>query len=318
MRVDQRIRLPHFPAMEKTNFGEHLRREREMRGVSLEEISTATRIAVRFLEAMENEQWDRLPGGVFNRGFIRSVARFLGLDEDGLVGEYALLAHDKPEKAVWATSTRAERSASSREPAPRIWMWALLALLVIIMAGGAWILRGSGATLRSWKHPVPAPAPAQSPPPPAAAVSHDAAMKTEPTTAPSTLAGTAPGNVAAPVTTSSSGPAARPADVAASNATRNDTERTTHSSNANPAMLELKVEATQSTELTVVSDGKTVFAGPMTPGSAEQFKARERFEVAASNSTAILMDLNGQTLAPPGLPGAPGKITLTRKDLKKP
>ncbi|NDQ57663.1 MAG: helix-turn-helix domain-containing protein [Acidipila sp.] len=308
--------------MQKTNFGEHLRREREMRGVSLEEISTATRIAVRFLEAMENEQWDRLPGGVFNRGFIRSVARFLGLDEDGLVGEYALLTHDQPEKAVWATSTRAERSAGAREPAPRIWKWALLALLVILMAGGAWILRGSSATLRSWRHPVPAPARAQSPPPSAAAVSHDAALKTEPTAAPNTLAGTAPGNVAAPVTTSSTGPAAspaaRPADGSTSNATRNDTERTTRSSNANPAMLELKVEATQSTELTVVSDGKTVFAGPMTPGSAEQFKARERFEVAASNSTAILMDLNGQTLAPPGLPGAPGKITLTRKDLKKP
>lgn len=302
--------------MEKTNFGEHLRREREMRGVSLEEISTATRIAVRFLEAMENEQWDRLPGGVFNRGFIRSVARFLGLDEDGLVGEYALLTHDQPEKAVWATPTRSERSASAREPAPRIWKWALLALLVILMAGGAWIWRGSGATLRSWKHPVPAPARAQSPPPTAAAVSHDAA--TEQTTAPSTSAGTAPASVRGAAVSPASDPAARPADVSASNATRNDAEHGTRSSNVNPAMLELKVEATQSTELTVVSDGKTVFAGPMTPGSAEQFKARERFEVAASNSTAILMDLNGQTLAPPGLPGAPGKITLTRKDLKKP
>ncbi|HEV1993344.1 MAG TPA: helix-turn-helix transcriptional regulator, partial [Candidatus Acidoferrum sp.] len=90
--------------MEKTTFGEHLRREREMRGVSLEEISAATRIGVRFLEALENEQWDRLPGGVFNRGFIRAVARFLGLDEEGLVGEYALLTHDKPEKAVWNTA----------------------------------------------------------------------------------------------------------------------------------------------------------------------------------------------------------------------
>ena len=304
--------------MEKTNFGEHLRREREMRGVSLEEISTATRIAVRFLEAMENEQWDRLPGGVFNRGFIRSVARFLGLDEDGLVGEYALLTHDKPEKAVWATPTRAERSATSRGPALSAWKCALLALLVIVIAGGAWFWRGYGATLRSWKHPVPAPARAQSPAPPAAVVTHDAATKTESTAAPSTLAVAAHGTIAPSATGPAPGPAARPVDLSAPNATRNDAERSTHSSNANPAMLELKVEATQPTELTVVSDGKTVFAGPMTPGSAEQFKARERFEVAASNSTAILMDLNGQTLAPPGLPGAPGKITLTRKDLRKP
>ena len=61
-----------------------------MRGVSLDEISAATRISTRFLEAIEKEQWDQLPGGVFNRGFIRSIARFLGLDEDGLVAEYAL------------------------------------------------------------------------------------------------------------------------------------------------------------------------------------------------------------------------------------
>src|SRR5271155_26114 len=83
--------------MSSTPFGEHLRREREMRGVSLDEISAATRISTRFLEAIEKDQWDRLPGGVFNRGFIRSVARFLGLDEDSLIAEYELETKDKGE-----------------------------------------------------------------------------------------------------------------------------------------------------------------------------------------------------------------------------
>ena len=73
--------------MSSTPFGEHLRREREMRGVSLDEIAAATRISTRFLEAIEKDQWDQLPGGVFNRGFIRSIARFLGLDEESLVAE---------------------------------------------------------------------------------------------------------------------------------------------------------------------------------------------------------------------------------------
>ena len=76
--------------MSSTPFGEHLKREREMRGVSLDEISAATRISTRFLEAIENDRWNELPGGAFNRGFIRSIARFLGLDEDNLVAEYAL------------------------------------------------------------------------------------------------------------------------------------------------------------------------------------------------------------------------------------
>jgi cytoskeletal protein RodZ len=86
--------------MPSTPFGEQLKRERELRGVSLEEVSVATRIAPRFLEALENEQWDKLPGGVFNRGFIRAVARYLGLDEDNLVSEYALQTKGRTEPGV--------------------------------------------------------------------------------------------------------------------------------------------------------------------------------------------------------------------------
>jgi cytoskeletal protein RodZ len=88
--------------MSSAHFGEHLKREREMRGVSLEEISLATRIAPRFLAALESEQWEKLPGGVFNRGFIRSVAHYLGLDEDSMVAEYALHTKGRPEPGVVA------------------------------------------------------------------------------------------------------------------------------------------------------------------------------------------------------------------------
>ena len=85
-------------------FGERLKREREMRGVGLEEISAATRISTRFLAALENERWHELPGGVFNRGFIRAVARFLGLDEEAIIAEYSLVTQDAPRMAVWADS----------------------------------------------------------------------------------------------------------------------------------------------------------------------------------------------------------------------
>ena len=78
--------------MTKGTFGETLKREREMRGVTLDEIAAATRIATRFLKAMENEEWDKLPGGVFNRGFVRAVARFLGLDEE-LFHQNRILRH---------------------------------------------------------------------------------------------------------------------------------------------------------------------------------------------------------------------------------
>ena len=81
--------------MARGNFGERLKRERELREVTLEEITAHTRIGPRFLEALENEDWEKLPGGVFNRGFVRSVARYLGLDEESLLGEYDL-AHGAP------------------------------------------------------------------------------------------------------------------------------------------------------------------------------------------------------------------------------
>src|SRR3989442_1361001 len=76
--------------MAKGTFGERLKRERELREVPLEEISKATRISGRYLTALESEDWDKLPGGVFGHGFIRSIARYLGLDEEALLAEYDL------------------------------------------------------------------------------------------------------------------------------------------------------------------------------------------------------------------------------------
>ena len=63
-------------------FGDKLRRERELRGVTLEEIAGATKIGTRALKALEDEHFEQLPGGIFNKGFVRAYAKFLGLDEE--------------------------------------------------------------------------------------------------------------------------------------------------------------------------------------------------------------------------------------------
>jgi cytoskeletal protein RodZ len=110
--------------MPSTPFGEHLKREREMRGVSLEEVSAATRINTRFLEAIENEKWEELPGGAFNRGFIRAIARFLGLDEDGLVAEYSLET-----KGALDVRPTTEHSGDI----PRNWQPAIVGAIVVIL-----------------------------------------------------------------------------------------------------------------------------------------------------------------------------------------
>src|SRR5437660_7635138 len=81
--------------MARGKFGERLKRERELREVSLDELSKATRISNRFLQALENEDWGKLPGGVFGHGFVRSIARYLGLAEEALLGEYDLARAEK-------------------------------------------------------------------------------------------------------------------------------------------------------------------------------------------------------------------------------
>ncbi|MGO8794683.1 MAG: helix-turn-helix domain-containing protein [Candidatus Sulfotelmatobacter sp.] len=70
------------------SFGEKLRQQRERRGVSLDAISNTTKISTRMLRALEDEQFDQLPGGVFNKGFVRAYARQIGLDEDEAVTDY--------------------------------------------------------------------------------------------------------------------------------------------------------------------------------------------------------------------------------------
>lgn len=100
-----------------------------MRGVTLEEVAAATRIAPRFLEALESERWDQLPGGAFNRGFIRSVARYLGLDEESMVAEYTLETKGLNQPAASADSYS--------QGMPRDWRPAIttaVALLIVIFA----------------------------------------------------------------------------------------------------------------------------------------------------------------------------------------
>lgn len=113
--------------MAKGNFGERLKREREMREVSLAEVTSGTRIGKRFLEALENEEWDKLPGGIFSRGFVRSIARYLGLNEEDLLSEFDLA---RGEQKMEAPAPYENRIPSPPKWIPAIALLALVAALV--------------------------------------------------------------------------------------------------------------------------------------------------------------------------------------------
>ena len=124
--------------MAKGTFGERLKRERELREVTVKEIASATRIAPKFLEALENEDWNKLPGGVFGRGFVRSIARYLGLSEENLLSDYDLA---RGETSVPAVQKPEERIPSAPKWIPALAVLLLIAALVGVVFGGRYVWR---------------------------------------------------------------------------------------------------------------------------------------------------------------------------------
>lgn len=69
--------------------GEKLRQAREERGISISEVAEQTRISSLYLESIEADNYKPLPGGIFNKGFVKSYAKFIGLDEHEALHDYA-------------------------------------------------------------------------------------------------------------------------------------------------------------------------------------------------------------------------------------
>ncbi len=82
------VRLGRFGGVGMQSIGRYLRRERELRQLSIEELAQTTRIPLKMLLRIEEDRFDELPGEVFARGFIKSYARALGIDSSPLLETY--------------------------------------------------------------------------------------------------------------------------------------------------------------------------------------------------------------------------------------
>jgi cytoskeleton protein RodZ len=275
--------------MNKDTFGESLKREREMRGVTLDEIAGATRIATRFLRAIENEEWDQLPGGVFNRGFVRAVARYLGLDEENTVAEYTLTVGDRPSVPVW---TGSPPIVAPHKP----WLaWFITAIVLIALLAGGWIGTRHILAQRAAKRAAQAEA---------------------------LRAASSPPSAIAALQTAADGPKTVSPAPDAQHATSETSAATDSASAAVPSsppteQFELKIAVGKKTKVTVVADQEMVFDGTMKSGENHFFSATDHFQVSAKDAGALHLVLNGKTLAPIGPAGRAGKITLTRDALKE-
>lgn len=243
--------------MARGTFGERLKRERELREVKLEEVAAATRISERFLQALENEDWARLPGGVFGRGFVRTIARYLGLDEENLLAEYDLA---RVESNSQSAPRPEERIPSPPKWIPVVVVLGILALLALLAYGGVY----------GWRR----------------FVAHRSAKHASFVTTPPAQTSVQPPSPSLPA------------------------------SGVTTADLDLSVAASVPTHVLVLGDSRLLFDGDFAGGETRHFHASDRFEVSASDSSSVLLELNGQAMPPLGEPGASGTMVLGRKDLE--
>jgi len=266
---------PQGGASELASFGEDLRREREIRGISLKEISDATKISKRFLEAIERNDHKTLPAPVFTRGFVREYARYVGLNAEDMVNRYNYAASnddriEKPPQIEKYPLTPVRDIAPKPKPKRGIPpAYALVnrnavavVIITLALAGVAW-----------WaiKHKL---------------VERDAGV--EPT-------------VVSPGVVRASGAPPPPAGAPEARTTPGTT---TGSPPAGDSKLRIEIEATDNAWVTLEADGETVLNVEMPRGERRNFEAAKEFRFRTiGNAAGVTLRLNGIEIPPLGSEG---------------
>jgi cytoskeleton protein RodZ len=124
----------------ETEIGQTLREARIRHHIDLIEIEEKTKIRVRYLRALENEEWDVLPGPTYTRSFIRTYATFLGLDGERLADDFRRLEEDQmPEPGGREPRPLPQRPVRAGD-GPRIPGVAIAAGAAVVLIGGLFLL----------------------------------------------------------------------------------------------------------------------------------------------------------------------------------
>jgi cytoskeleton protein RodZ len=321
-------------------FGENLRREREMRRVSLEEISETTKISIRLLDALENEEFAKLPGGIFVRSFIRAYANYLGLDADSVIAEYQFIAPAEDEED-FSKLCLSRSSLTPKKRTPVVpWLVA-----IALLCGGYAIFRythySSAPPLASVRSTLDAHADGSG----AIRPTQDSSQFRDPQVLapkPSGVTGSAD-----PVSSAKNGsqdstfnsaahsgePSSAPPKQQTSSlrdpgdgllvGSGQDQESAKPDDSSYMASAEsrgelvLQVVASQASWVAVEADGKTVFEHVLGRDKVRTLVAKNYFDVTTGNAQGTVLTLNGVTLKPLGRRGEVRRLHLTREDLKK-
>lgn len=143
-----------------TSVGAILREERERQGISLEDVARKTNIRLNYLDSIEQDRFNAVPGDVFVRGIIRRYGNFLGLDGLDLVRQYRASHAVEGESQTHALPVRESHNVhirpsfkSNRETGSglgtnhKAWWLALLLVAALALAAGLYVYSGGRQAL---------------------------------------------------------------------------------------------------------------------------------------------------------------------------
>jgi cytoskeleton protein RodZ len=301
-----------------TQVGETLRRERLKRNLDIEQISHELKISARFLEAIEKDQYDKLPGGVFAKSFVRQYARMLGLDEDDLTGQLQGVIAPPPDITLLAEKPKPASVAPIQVPKVEEWetvgdrgfRWsgslsaAVMVVVVMLVCSAvyAWLQRPK-STVATPSTTAPVQAAAASPPvqaPPPAPV-QAAEQKPAETNSPQTAA-----VVSKPVENkpAESKPAenkpVEPKPTASAPAVPNP-EATVH----------VQITADEPVWVLARADGKYAFSATLSAGDTRMVEGVKDVVIRLGNAGGVTISLNGKPIGTVGPKGQTRTLQLT-------
>jgi len=303
------------------SFGAQLKQERERKGVTLEDISLTTKIGTRMLRALEEGHFDQLPGGIFNKGFIRAYARCLGMDEEQAIADYLIATGVTPsakksendEAPILEPPSREENPATAGLP------WGTFAVVLLIVALG---FAGWGFYSReSEKEASGSAAPAQNTtaanPPSTAPAATAEQPQPEPKPAESGDSSAATSKPIEPqvATAAPRQPTASPAVSPAPQTSAESQVRPAVPSNA-PLLLVIK--AREDSWLSISVDGEIVTRALLTAPAQKSVRAQNQIVIKAGNVGALDFEFNGKKLPTQGDYGEVKSLTFSATGLQPP
>ncbi len=293
------------------SFGARLKREREQRGISIDDVALSTKIGTRFLRAMEEEKFDQLPGGIFNRGFVRAYARRVGIDEEQAVADYLeatgeTIPTGQPEDSVplqapslpeskeekqssHQHSKQKQSSGSTAEGIP----WGVMAMVLLAVALGMSVWSYFTRQVETAKGGVVTAPSTQSARrnSPVREASQDSRAQ-QPPSPQNPIASDHP-NISTARTSGAPAGSANSANTVAGNATTQPSQPAT-------GTFTVQITAREDSWSSIAADGKSIFEGTLIAPSEKLVPAQKQVVIRAGNIGGLEFSFNGKKLKPQG------------------